>query len=296
MLITIISKELDSFCIEVTSESTVLNIKDSIFKLTGILPSNQRLVFKGKILVNNDILNDLKIVSMSKIHLVAKKKEKKISYVDDQMEVFEKLGLFSSENKTSELLESCDKLKKQFPNASHIVNDDETIKELLTIMRDPQSRLERYRSNDRIMDMNEMHIGGLREMLKHYNLVEKIIESVTDNPLEAKLNKTTIPEKPDCPSTTELPTNSTISVTIEQLFELLTLTQDIKEKPFGSIFSSIQRVKSKFENLNDDYSSNSNSFIQKFPSQNQIYKSPPQKPSEFDYSSDPDDDKTFSID
>jgi hypothetical protein len=50
--------------------STVLKVKEKIFYLKGIKPTQQRLIFGGKMLSDDRMLSDYSIVDKSAIHLV----------------------------------------------------------------------------------------------------------------------------------------------------------------------------------------------------------------------------------
>eukprot|EP01083_Nonionella_stella_P036654 100001_1 len=63
----------DTFELEVNSDSTVDTLKQEIEKFKSIIPSLQRLIFKGQILKSSTKLKDYKICNGSTIHLVVRK-------------------------------------------------------------------------------------------------------------------------------------------------------------------------------------------------------------------------------
>ena len=260
MKIVVVFRQKDPFIVEVDSlDSDVSELKQKIFVVSGIKPQNQTVVVKGKILEDNHKLKEFNLREMSKVFIAIKKEEKKprsIPMSNKKEAAFLKMMGSLSSDKLAECIET---LKKTNPEYSYLFNDVDTVEELLMESRNPEGHFEKQRSFDRMMDRNESEPGGFQELVSRYYKIEEILEK---NELAAQSElyqqETIIPEKPDAPSTTSLPSPFAIENTISSIFKFFQLFTDKSEKNGKNGLKNLMSVLSLLSMLSE-YESDQNS-------------------------------------
>jgi len=206
MIVVVHEKGGNEFCVKCEENFSVEQLKKQIYIFAGHQIENQRLIRKGKILHNSEILRDLEIKDMSKVYLVARNVKKPKQEPKQGFDLFDTLMKSPSDSFTKEILSLAHKMKEKNPEIQNSINDDDTIEELIQTMKDPSARLERLRSIDRIMNANEMICGGYKDIIHQHYMIEDLYDDMLDDHCFSKPTiPTVIPEKLDCPSNTQLP-------------------------------------------------------------------------------------------
>ena len=265
MKIVVVPRKTDPFMVEVESdESTVGELKEKISNTCGIKSENQTLVVKGKVLEDTQHLNEFKLHNMSKVFLAIKKDKNPSKKPRRQVSNFEESPLVEMMRKTStEDISNCiESMKKMLPEYSYMFNDVETVEEILSESKNPDAHLEKQRAIDRMMDRNESEPSGFQELVSRYYKIEEILEKNTENAAALFKQKTVIPEKPDAPSTTRLPSTFGLEAAISSLLRMFRILPDRNDsdtdsEPLGrDLFSSLEQM----------YSNSSNSESEETPS------------------------------
>jgi len=178
-------------------ENTVLDLKNLLYELTDIKPEEQRLVYSGKILNDEDLLSFYNIRDGNSIYLVraAKNKIQSISpqAISQQKNKKPASGGMDSELVTQlldnpfvqsvmsnpEFIQSIYMSNPQFkkvieknPEMAQIFNDPEYLKQCMEIARNPEMMNEMLRNQDRAMNNLESIPGGFQALSSLYHTVQ----------------------------------------------------------------------------------------------------------------------------
>jgi len=178
-------------------ENTVLDLKNLLYELTDIKPEEQRLVYSGKILNDEDLLSFYNIRDGNSIYLVraAKNKIQSISpqAISQQKNKKPASGGMDSEF-VSQLLDNpfiqsvmsnpefirsiymsnpqFKKVIEKNPEMAQIFNDPEYLKQCMEIARNPEMMNEMLRNQDRAMNNLESIPGGFQALSSLYHTVQ----------------------------------------------------------------------------------------------------------------------------
>jgi len=179
-------------------ENTVLDLKNLLYELTDIKPEEQRLVYSGKILNDEDLLSFYNIRDGNSIYLVrgAKNKTQSISpQVISQAQKNKKSAAGGMDSElVSQLLDNpfvqsvmsnpefirsiymsnpqFKKVIEKNPEMAQIFNDPEYLKQCMEIARNPEMMNEMLRNQDRAMNNLEAIPGGFQALSSLYNTVQ----------------------------------------------------------------------------------------------------------------------------
>lgn len=178
-------------------ENTVSDLKNLLYELTDIKPEEQRLVYSGKILNDEDLLSFYNIRDGNSIYLVraAKNKTQSISpqAISQQKNKKPAAGGMDSELVTQlldnpfvqsvmsnpEFIRSIYMSNPQFkkvieknPEMAQIFNDPEYLKQCMEIARNPEMMNEMLRNQDRAMNNLESIPGGFQALSSLYQTVQ----------------------------------------------------------------------------------------------------------------------------
>jgi len=190
------NEETISLSVDVV-ENTVLDLKNLLYELTDIRPEEQRLVYSGKILNDEDLLSFYNIRDGNSIYLVraAKNKIQSISpqAISQQKNKKPASGGMDSEF-VSQLLDNpfiqsvmsnpefirsiymsnpqFKKVIEKNPEMAQIFNDPEYLKQCMEIARNPEMMNEMLRNQDRAMNNLESIPGGFQALSSLYQTVQ----------------------------------------------------------------------------------------------------------------------------
>jgi hypothetical protein len=178
-------------------ENTVSDLKNLLYELTDIKPEEQRLVYSGKILNDEDLLSFYNIRDGNSIYLVrgAKNKTQSISpqAISRQKNKKPEAGGMDSElisqlfdnpfvqsiMSNPEFIQSIYMSNPQFkkvieknPEMAQIFNDPEYLKQCMEIARNPEMMNEMLRNQDRAMNNLESIPGGFQALSSLYQTVQ----------------------------------------------------------------------------------------------------------------------------
>ena len=232
MKIVVVPRKMEPFMVEVDgAESTVSELKEKISNTCGIKTENQTLVVKGKVIEDGPKLQEFKLHNMSKVFLALKKdknpkKPKQQVFNRDEPPIYDIMRKASTED-ISNCIES---LKKMLPEYSYMFNDVETVEEILSESKNPDAQLEKQRALDRMMDKNENEPSGFQELVSRYYKIEEILEKNAENAAALFKTKTVIPERPESPSTTRLPSPFGVEAAISSLLRIFQILPERNEQ------------------------------------------------------------------
>jgi len=179
-------------------ENTVLDLKNLLYELTDIKPEEQRLVYSGKILSDDDLLSFYNIRDGNSIYLVRAAKNKIHSITPQEItqqkqknknpangmdsELFSQLldnPFVQSVMSNPEFIRSIYMSNPQFkkvieknPEMAQIFNDPEYLKQCMEIARNPEMMNEMLRNQDRAMNNLESIPGGFQALSSLYHSVQ----------------------------------------------------------------------------------------------------------------------------
>ncbi|ORX77080.1 hypothetical protein BCR32DRAFT_329066 [Anaeromyces robustus] len=193
------NEETISLSVDVV-ENTVLDLKNLLYELTDIKPEEQRLVYSGKILNDEDLLSFYNIRDGNSIYLVraAKNKIQSISPQAISQQKQQKNKKAASGGMDSELVSQLldnpfvqsvmsnpdfirsiymsnpqfKKVIEKNPEMAQIFNDPEYLKQCMEIARNPEMMNEMLRNQDRAMNNLESIPGGFQALSSLYQTVQ----------------------------------------------------------------------------------------------------------------------------
>jgi len=190
------NEETISLSVDVV-ENTVLDLKNLLYELTDIKPEEQRLVYSGKILNDEDLLSFYNIRDGNSIYLVRAAKNK-IQSISPQAISQQKNKKPASGGMDSELVSQLfdnpfvqsvmsnpefirsiymsnpqfKKVIEKNPEMAQIFNDPEYLKQCMEIARNPEMMNEMLRNQDRAMNNLESIPGGFQALSSLYQTVQ----------------------------------------------------------------------------------------------------------------------------
>lgn len=198
--------DLYEFEIETNPSMTIGELKQEISKVLLVDKSKQYLILKGNILPDCITIGRLGLNDMDNIWLYAK----------ELRERFKKYPAMKAKEKLDDLLQHhvmngignlMDSLKSRNPNWSQVLNDEDTILQNWNALKDPATRRELMRVNDRTMNLTELKPTGMKELIKHHDTVSMVSEQILTNyKREPTPHATVIPKAPSAPCSDPLPT------------------------------------------------------------------------------------------
>jgi len=193
------NEETISLSVDV-AENTVLDLKNLLYELTDIKPEEQRLVYSGKVLNDEDLLSFYNIRDGNSIYLVRGAKNKTRSITPQAIsqsqqqknkkpaangmdsELFSQLldnpfvqSVMSNPDFIRSIYMSNPQFKKVIeknPEMAQIFNDPEYLKQCMEIARNPEMMNEMLRNQDRAMNNLEAIPGGFQALSSLYNTVQ----------------------------------------------------------------------------------------------------------------------------
>jgi len=227
----------------IPSDMTVVQLKENLEHFTDIKSDEMRLVLRGRIMLNDQMLSTYDVSEGDIVYLVrnirhkkqqedAPKKSLKEAQNGDKsssLNPFANPGLssfFKNVLSRTEVLQSIlasnpqlrEVLEKN-PELSHALKDPSYIKQTLEIQQNPNLVREMLRNNDRALSNIEMLPGGFNHLRKMYHNIQEPLEnahrSKDENPdaMKQQMYRILKVSKPksDKPNTTPLPNPWTVS-------------------------------------------------------------------------------------
>lgn len=188
------------FMIIVDHTATVKQLKEAIALTVGTNPNNISCVHHGEIMIDENPIKVYHLHNKSKVYISIKSSSTKKQKIFIPAPTNEQINQSFGGMSVADYLEH---LKLKNPKISHLINDEDTVLEIMSTISDPAVNFEKLKMTDRMLDKDEMVAGRLMDFYHNALMVEELYESMLE---PANTKETVIPDKASEPSTEALPT------------------------------------------------------------------------------------------
>lgn len=201
LIILTIKYQGDVFQVDMEEGFNAHDLKCRLASLLDLQESKQRLIFNGRVLKDQDILDALEdatihVVRMAENQtLIASESMSSESSVQDKMmgqmmdhPMFKQLSM--NEDFLKSMFLNNPQMKKLFednPELEHVLNDPSVLKDAMEMMRNPAYQREMMRNQDRAMSNIENLPEGFNALRRTYSSIQKPMFEALDETIQKKL-------------------------------------------------------------------------------------------------------------
>lgn len=201
LIILTIKYQGDVFQVDMEEGASVYDLKNKLSSLLDLSETKQRLIFNGRVLKDQDILDALEDATIHVVRLAENQtsnasesstlgsptQEKALGQILDHP-MFRQLSM--NEDFLKSMFLNNPQMKKLFednPELEHVLNDPSVLKDAMEMMRNPAYQREMMRNQDRAMSNIENLPEGFNALRRTYSSIQKPMFEALDETIQKKL-------------------------------------------------------------------------------------------------------------